>query len=182
MVSTLGKLILEAHPLTIKCACSWPNAASDLLSPIPPRPPELFSLMSTVPSVTVLALSGNSTPSLSSKSSSESIEKKKFDQVVVTTAPVEEDGLEDIDGGWEGYMDSELPEKSGRKFVRNVRHHLLNIYRRLFSIVFLVNTGVLISFAVRGTSTPHLGLVVIANIFTAVVIREEHVSRPARSL
>lgn len=130
--------------------------------------------MSTLADTPVLTHSGDTTPSLSSKSSSSDLEKKKAEQVVVTTASVE-DGLEDIDGGWEGYMDADIPEKGHRKLIRNLRFQIFNIYRRLFSIVFLVNLGVLISVAVRGSDVPYLGKVVIANIFTAVVIREEHV-------
>ncbi|KAG9038332.1 hypothetical protein FRB95_001744 [Tulasnella sp. JGI-2019a] len=137
------------------------------------------SNMSSTPGpLPAIAPSGETTPTqtLTTKSSLSSFEKKeKSDQVIVTTAAVSEDGLDDIDGGWEGYMDTELPDKMERKFFRNMRHQVMNIYRRLFSLVFLVNLGVLIDAGVRGTNTPHVGKIVIANIFTAILIREEHI-------
>ncbi|KAG8926578.1 hypothetical protein FRC01_008663 [Tulasnella sp. 417] len=87
----------------------------------------------------------------------------------------DEDGLVDIDCGWEGYTETGLPKKGQRKLLRNLRHHILNVYRRLFSIVFLVNLGVLISVAVRGATADYIGKIVIVNIFVSVLIREEHV-------
>ncbi|KAG8905779.1 hypothetical protein FRB99_008258 [Tulasnella sp. 403] len=134
-----------------------------------------MSSITVPPAAVVIPLPGTIT-SHSASSSSDSLGKKdKFDDVVITAEAVSEDGLEDIDGGWEGYMDSELPDKGERKLFRNLRHQILNIYRRLFSVVFLANLGVLIGVAVKGTDTPYIGKVVIANIFTAVLIREEHV-------
>lgn len=134
--------------------------------------------MSTTPiPPPVLTRSGETTPtvhSLSPKSSDDSLKKEQLNQIAVTLKSVE-DGLEDIDGGWEGYMETELPEKGERKLLRNIRHHILNIYRRLFSIVFFVNLGVLISVAVRGATADYIGKIVIANIFVSVVIRDEHV-------
>ena len=73
-------------------------------------------------------------------------------------------------------MDTDLPDKKERKLFRNLRHQIFNIYRRLFTLVFLINLGVLIDTCVRGTNAPHVGKIVIANIFTAILIREEHVS------
>lgn len=137
--------------------------------------------MSTTPiPPPVLTRSGETTPtvhSLSPKSSDDSLKKEQLNQIAVTLKSVE-DGLEDIDGGWEGYMETELPEKGERKLLRNIRHHILNIYRRLFSIVFFVNLGVLISVAVRGATADYIGKIVIANIFVSVVIRDEHVCFP----
>lgn len=60
------------------------------------------------------------TQSLANKSSLSSFKKKDKDGVVVTTAAVSEDGLDDIDSGWEGYMDTELPDKMEGKFFRYV--------------------------------------------------------------
>lgn len=132
----------------------------------------------------VFTKSGETTPtvhSLSPKSSEDSLKKEKLNQIIVATKSVE-DGLEDIDGGWEGYMETELPEKGQRKLLRNLRHHILNVYRRLFSIVFLVNLGVLISVAVRGATADYIGKIVIANIFVSVLIREEHVCPSPRNV
>ncbi|KIO33941.1 hypothetical protein M407DRAFT_3699 [Tulasnella calospora MUT 4182] len=134
-------------------------------------------MLSTPVPLPNLTRSGETTPtvhSLSPKSSEGSLKKEKINQTIVASKSVE-DGLEDIDGGWEGYMETGLPEKGQRKLLRNLRHQILNVYRRLFSVVFLVNLGVLISVAVRGATTDYIGKVVIANIFVSVVIREEHV-------
>ncbi|KAG8926364.1 hypothetical protein FRC02_008952 [Tulasnella sp. 418] len=112
----------------------------------------------------------------SASSSQESLEKKfSTGEFVVTEKAVEEDGLYDIDQGWDGYMENDMPDKKDRKFMRNLRYQVMNVYRRLFSIVFLVNLGVLIHVAVEGSKADYIGKVVIANIFVSVLIREEHV-------
>ncbi|KAG8862305.1 hypothetical protein FRB96_001884 [Tulasnella sp. 330] len=131
-------------------------------------------MSSTLTAPLPIAIPSETTPTQSS-SSFEKEKKGKDGLVVVTTTAVSEDGLDDIDGGWEGYMDTDLPDKMEGKFFRNLRHQVMNIYRRLFSLVFLVNLGVLIDAGVRGTNTPHIGKIVIANIFTAILIREEHI-------
>ncbi|KAG8926338.1 hypothetical protein FRC01_008989, partial [Tulasnella sp. 417] len=124
----------------------------------------------------VLTRSGETTPtahSLSLKSSEDSLKKEKLNQIIIASKS-DEDGPVDIDGGWEGYTETGLPKKGQRKLLRNLRHHILNVYRRLFSIVFLVNLGVLISVAVRGATADYIGKIVIVNIFVSVLIREEH--------
>lgn len=93
-----------------------------------------------------------------------------------STSSSMEDPSPHIDGGWEGYVEAKLPEKCERKLLRNVRHHILNVYRRLFSVVFFVNLGILIFTVIRGASTEYVGKIVVTNLFVAVIIREEHVS------
>ncbi|KAI5117004.1 hypothetical protein M0805_006934 [Coniferiporia weirii] len=82
----------------------------------------------------------------------------------------------DHDSIWEGYQDDVLPDKMHGHYIRNLRHHILNIYRRLFGVVFVTNMGIFIATAAKGSFTAqYLGLIVIANIFTAVLIRQEYV-------
>jgi len=76
---------------------------------------------------------------------------------------------------WEGYEDDTMPEKTQRRFIRNLRFQIMSLYRRLFGIVFLTNLGVFISYAVRGANAHQLGTVVIANLFTSILMRQEYV-------
>lgn len=46
--------------------------------------------------------------------------------------------------GWKGYQQDVLPAKSLPKSLRNLRYIVLNIYRRLFTICFRVNMGILV--------------------------------------
>ncbi|KAI5115229.1 hypothetical protein M0805_002123 [Coniferiporia weirii] len=108
--------------------------------------------------------SSNSSHSGGSVSSSISIAEKGGDVSIV----------KDNDSIWEGYQDDVLPDKMHGHYIRNLRHHILNIYRRLFGVVFVTNMGIFIATAVKGSFTAqYLGLVVIANIFTAVLIRQD---------
>ena len=77
---------------------------------------------------------------------------------------------------WDGFEDDELPAKTQGKIFRNLRHQIFSLYRRLFSIVFIVNMAVLIWIFVKGeTNAQELGQIVIANIFASVLMRQDHV-------
>ncbi|KAK0504217.1 hypothetical protein EDD18DRAFT_1099436 [Armillaria luteobubalina] len=76
---------------------------------------------------------------------------------------------------WDGYEEDEMPEKKQPRLVRNLRLQAFSIYRRLFSIVFLTNIGIFISYAIRGYHSQKIALVAVANIFIAILMREEHV-------
>lgn len=77
---------------------------------------------------------------------------------------------------WDGYKDDTLPEKTQRKFFRNIRHQVFSLYRRLFGVVFTANMAVLIYTLVRGlVNAQHLGLVVVANLFCAILMRQDYV-------
>ena len=79
---------------------------------------------------------------------------------------------------WDGYQDDELPEKTQGKWIRNLRFQVFSLYRRLFSIVFIVNFSVLIALLAQGgdkINTKHLGQCVVANIFCAILMRQEYV-------
>lgn len=82
------------------------------------------------------------------------------------------------ENGWEGYKTDPFPEKALPKPVRNLRHIVLNVYRRLFSIVLLTNVAILAwvaSSVGERANAPYLGTIVVANFFAAILIREDHI-------
>ncbi|TFY68751.1 hypothetical protein EVJ58_g815 [Rhodofomes roseus] len=76
---------------------------------------------------------------------------------------------------WQGFEDDELPAKTQGHYLRNLRFQMMTLYRRLFGIVFCVNLGVFIWYAVKGANAEQLGRVVIGNLFTAILMRQEYV-------
>ncbi|KAF7346331.1 Nonribosomal peptide synthetase 12 [Mycena sanguinolenta] len=77
---------------------------------------------------------------------------------------------------WEGYEKDVLPDKLQRKTVRNLRHIVFSLYRRLFGVVFLTNMGIFISLLIRGGSdAQRLGLITLANLFVAILMRQDYV-------
>lgn len=76
---------------------------------------------------------------------------------------------------WEGYLDDDLPEKTHGHFFRNVRFQVFSLYRRLFGIVFVTNMAIFIATCVRGTDALYLGKIAIANIFVAILMRQDYV-------
>lgn len=78
---------------------------------------------------------------------------------------------------WDGYEAEEIPEKTQGKVVRNLRHQIFSLYRRLFGIVFVTNVAILIATLVRfkEVNADHIGLIVVANLFCAILIRNEDV-------
>lgn len=98
-----------------------------------------------------------------------------------TAVPSISDGKSEVSvekGGplWEGYLDDELPEKTHDHFLRNVRFQVFSLYRRLFGIVFITNMAIFIATCVRGDmDANYLGKVAIANIFVAVLMRQDYV-------
>ncbi|KAI0648103.1 hypothetical protein C8Q79DRAFT_999548 [Trametes meyenii] len=80
---------------------------------------------------------------------------------------------------WDGYLDDELPEKTQGHWLRNVRFQVFSLYRRLFSVVFITNMAVFIAAAVHlgvdGADAQYLGKVAIANIFVAILMRQDYV-------
>lgn len=102
-------------------------------------------------------------PSTSTPSSSSSSATKLSS--TVNTDPV-----------WQWYENDDLPEKTQGRAIRNLRHQVFSLYRRIFGIVFIVNMSVLVwIFAKRGTNAQELGLIVVANIFVAILMRQDYV-------
>jgi hypothetical protein len=77
---------------------------------------------------------------------------------------------------WEGYLDDEIPEKTQIKPIRNLRHIVFSLYRRLFGVVFAINMAILVAIAVKGCANAQLlGKIVVANLFSAILMRQEYV-------
>lgn len=77
---------------------------------------------------------------------------------------------------WDGYLDDELPEKTNGHYFRNIRHQIFSLYRRLFGIVFITNMAVFIATLVKGgANAQELGLIVVANLFCAILMRQDYV-------
>lgn len=77
---------------------------------------------------------------------------------------------------WDGYMDDEIPDKTQPRPIRNLRHQIFSLYRRLFGVVFVTNIAVFIATLVRGgANAKQLGLIVVANLFCAILMRQDYV-------
>lgn len=85
--------------------------------------------------------------------------------------------LEKQGNEWDGYQDDDLPEKTQGHYLRNLRHQIFSLYRRLFGIVFVVNMAILIWTLVRKqkADAQHLGLIVVSNLFCAILMRQDYV-------
>ncbi|KAJ4491453.1 hypothetical protein C8J55DRAFT_540864 [Lentinula edodes] len=76
---------------------------------------------------------------------------------------------------WEDFRNDEYSDKKQGRLARNMRFQIFPIYRRLFSVVFITNMAIFIAFCVRGASVPKLGEVAIANLFVAILFRQDYV-------
>ncbi|OCL05747.1 hypothetical protein AOQ84DRAFT_298330 [Glonium stellatum] len=74
----------------------------------------------------------------------------------------------------------DLPDKRQSRALRNLRHTFLNVYRRLFSLVFIANIIGLIWVVVKYRSSAKLPLSDVAtaasaNIMVAILIRQDYI-------
>ena len=76
---------------------------------------------------------------------------------------------------WDGYLEVDIPEKMEGKLLRDIRHILFTIYHRLFGVVFATNMSILIALFVYGITTQRIGLIAVANIFVAILMRQDYV-------
>ncbi|KAF9475655.1 nonribosomal peptide synthetase 12 [Pholiota conissans] len=76
---------------------------------------------------------------------------------------------------WSGYEDDHLPKKRQGKYLRNLRHQIFTLYRRLFGVVFLTNMAVFISVVIRRVNAQQIGTIVIANLFCSILMRQDYV-------
>ncbi|KAG6829635.1 hypothetical protein H0H92_003968 [Tricholoma furcatifolium] len=97
----------------------------------------------------------------------------------LVTVPLEKQvdlpALEGQTSIWAGYEQDILPDKKEGRIVRNLRHQIFYLYRRLFGIVFLINLGLFIWYAVKGANAMQIGEVVVGNIFVAIMMRQDYV-------
>lgn len=74
-----------------------------------------------------------------------------------------------------------LPEKHHTRWIRHARHTVFNVYRRLFSLVFLLNIIGLCVFVARSQHYSKVIWLAImadaaaANIMVAIVIRQDYI-------
>ena len=77
---------------------------------------------------------------------------------------------------WDGYENDVLPPKRQARYLRNIRHQIFSIYRRLFGVVFVVNMSIFIAILCQGgASAQRLGLIVIANLSSSIFMRQDYV-------
>lgn len=86
-----------------------------------------------------------------------------------------ESGEKEKENWWDGYEDEPVPDKTQGKRVRNLRHLVFSLYRRLFGVVFVTNMAIFIATAVRGATAIYLGKIVVANLFCAILMRQDYV-------
>ncbi|KAG6852173.1 hypothetical protein C0991_002473 [Blastosporella zonata] len=88
---------------------------------------------------------------------------------------IEPSALENQTSIWAGYEQDILPEKNQARWLRNLRHQIMYLYRRLFGIVFAINLGIFISVAVKGANSQYIGKIVVGNLFGAILMRQDYV-------
>ncbi|KAJ7175866.1 nonribosomal peptide synthetase 12 [Mycena filopes] len=78
---------------------------------------------------------------------------------------------------WHGYEKDVLPDKLEPKVVRNFRHQVFSLYRRLFGIVFVTNMAIFLWVLIgpESVNAQQLGLITISNIFCAILMRQDYV-------
>ncbi|KAH9480438.1 Adenylate-forming reductase 03009 [Psilocybe cubensis] len=76
---------------------------------------------------------------------------------------------------WSGYQDDVIPSKTQGKLVRNLRHQIFTLYRRLFGVVFITNMAIFISVIFKGANAQQIATIVIANLFCAILMRQDYV-------
>ncbi|KAH9947577.1 hypothetical protein B0H21DRAFT_737879 [Amylocystis lapponica] len=119
----------------------------------------------------------SSTPALNEKPSHlmSELDLKAAETVKETVDGTSTSSFEDHVISWEGYKDDPLPEKIHGHFIRNFRFQIFSLYRRLFSVVFITNMAVFIAYCVKGVNSKSLGQTVVANLFVAILMRQEYV-------
>ncbi|GLB38322.1 putative adenylate-forming reductase, a natural product biosynthesis enzyme that resembles non-ribosomal peptide synthetases, yet serves to modify one substrate, rather than to condense two or more building blocks [Lyophyllum shimeji] len=88
---------------------------------------------------------------------------------------IDSSSLEDQTQMWSDYQQDILPEKRQGRLMRNLRHQIFYLYRRLFGVAFLTNLGIFIIVVVEGANAAQIGEIVIANLFVAVLMRQDYV-------
>ncbi|KAF8270854.1 hypothetical protein EI94DRAFT_1722068 [Lactarius quietus] len=90
--------------------------------------------------------------------------------------PTEVSNESNIAEPWDGYEKYTLPPKKQGRFLRNLRHQVFSLYRRLFGIVLVVNMSIFVAILCQGGATAQrLGLIVTANISSSIFMRQDYV-------
>ncbi|KAF9452970.1 hypothetical protein P691DRAFT_755995 [Macrolepiota fuliginosa MF-IS2] len=74
-----------------------------------------------------------------------------------------------------GFQDDILPKKENGKKTRFLRHQVFSLYRKLFGVVFLTNLAIFIWVLVRGTNALEVAGITVANLFVAILHRQDYV-------
>ncbi|KAK0246115.1 hypothetical protein EDD85DRAFT_45561 [Armillaria nabsnona] len=116
------------------------------------------------------------TPTVSSSQSSLPSHSSGTEKTVVLhgDSNVRKEVDEKLSNPWDGYEENEMPEKTQSRPVRNLRLQIFTVYRRLFSMAFIANMGVFISYVVRGYTSEKVAMVVVANLFIAILMRQDY--------
>lgn len=154
-------------PSSFYLSSFYPSVQSTRLSKMPNQPSESKLDFSTLSKDGQSSLKDHSADSSTVHSPAQS-----FVELEKSGSPKETTDLVDDDES----VEEALPEKVHGPIVRQLRYHLLNIYRRIFGVIFVVNMAVFIATLAKSHyDASYLGLVVIANIFVSVIIRQEHI-------
>lgn len=70
-------------------------------------------------------------------------------------------------------LEAAVPEKQIRKPLRGLRHRILIVYRRLFTLVGIFNIAAAIALVVTGNSRVWLGNMTAINLVLAILVRQE---------
>ncbi|KAI0057826.1 nonribosomal peptide synthetase 12 [Artomyces pyxidatus] len=160
-IENIPTIALHLHIKGNQSGADLESSSSSIQSP-PSIPPSVYDgrclrgnvSISTLPSTDLTIASSNSS-TVGSKVSPSALEKGN---------------------AWDGYENDTLPDKTQGKFLRNLRHQVFSLYRRLFGVVFVTNMAIFIWTVVRGsTQTQHLGLIVVSNLFCAILMRQDYV-------
>ena len=97
-------------------------------------------------------------------------------EMQITVGPPSTSSSSDSDSDY--FEKFPVPEKKGIHRLRALRHRILSLYRRLFTLVFIVNlTAVylMISFGRTGKGLQNMSTATAANLTVAVLMRQEYV-------
>lgn len=138
---------------------------ADILSNLSQPPPVYkMGVKEDVGTGTMVTVTETSSSTLASSSVSDITEKMEISSA------------QEAGNAWDGYLEDELPEKTQGHFMRNLRHQVFSLYRRLFSVIFITNMAVFIATLVKGgADAQELGLIVVANLFCAILMRQDYV-------
>lgn len=125
-----------------------------------PLPPPAY--LTSAPKAIEVALSSPSLKTEITESSSAIIKSE--------AASTQEEGY-----AWSGYEDDEIPDKTQGRILRNLRHQIFTLYRRLFSLVFITNMTIFILILIRGADAQQIAQIAVANLFCAILMRQDYV-------
>ncbi|KAH6960076.1 hypothetical protein BKA56DRAFT_532788, partial [Ilyonectria sp. MPI-CAGE-AT-0026] len=72
-------------------------------------------------------------------------------------------------------LEAAVPEKRQSKYIRSLRHRILIMYRRLFTLVGIFNIAAALAVILSGIQRKWLGTVTAINLALAVLIRQDFV-------